>query len=77
MGMQETREEDDFEAVIKFQESPQNIRLIPGKALSYPIGRIFKRPEDIVEVNQDTGFQCRQNLKYDPVDVASQFGYMC
>ena len=73
MIVQETGEEEDFEAVIKFQESSQHVSLIPGKALFYPIGWIFKWPKDIVEVNQDTWFQRRQDFKHDPIDIAPEF----
>ena len=51
MGMQETGKEEDFESVIKFQESPQNISFIPGESLFNPIRWVLKRPKDIVKVD--------------------------
>ena len=72
MRMQETGEEEDFETVIKFQESPQNIRLIPSNPLLDPIGRIIKRPKDIMKVDQNTLVQGWKNFKNDSIDVAPE-----
>lgn len=74
VGLHEVVPEADPQVRVVLQERAQQIRFIPRHPQLEPLPRVFERVGHIVEVHQHAGFEARQELEQDVIDVAAGLG---
>jgi hypothetical protein len=69
-------EKHNFVVRVAGQEGSEQVAFIPCPSIFNPAFRVFKRPENIVEMDQHAAFQSRQDIEKNMKNIASDLADM-
>jgi hypothetical protein len=69
-------EKHHFVILVTGKEGSEQVAFIPGPSVLNPAFRIFKRPENIVKMDQHAAFQNWQDIEKNMKNIASDLADM-